>query len=250
MGELFGFCSEAPVRWRLTRRPERPGYYREEGWGVAFLDGPAAAILRQAQGTPDPALAAVLASPPWQGQSGLAYIRRWTTSPSLANCHPFVREMGGRDWVFAHNGRLTGLAEAGMRPTVYRPIGSTDSEYAFCTLLSALAEHPDRPPGEHLDVLRALSTRLARHGALNYLLITEASLFAYSSGEYGLRVWQGEVGSQSQDLRDEDWEMHLTADTATPLVVVATNRMSADGGWRRVRAEELLFAQRGRLAPN
>ena len=55
---------------------------------------------------------------------------------SLANTHPFMREMWGEYWLFAHNGHLIDFfPEQGE---YYHAVGSTDSERAFCFILNRL----------------------------------------------------------------------------------------------------------------
>ncbi len=39
----------------------------------------------------------------------------------LENCHPFMRELRGRHWIFAHNGDLNGHAPE--LTGVYQPVG-------------------------------------------------------------------------------------------------------------------------------
>src|SRR5207253_1077486 len=107
----------------------------------------------------------------------IAHIRKATQGIiALENTHPFVRELWGRYWIFAHNGTLHDFAPelAGY----YRPVGTTDSERAFCYMLERLRE---RSPAEQptlndcIDVLSEISHELALYGRFNYLL---------SNGEY------------------------------------------------------------------
>jgi len=56
---------------------------------------------------------------------------------ALENTHPFTRELWGRNWTFAHNGQLKGYRR--LKTGHFRPVGETDSEYAFCWLLYQLA---------------------------------------------------------------------------------------------------------------
>ena len=89
---------------------------------------------------------------------------------ALQNCHPFVRELWGRYWVFAHNGNLKDF-----HPRLhgsFRPVGSTDSERAFCWLMQELAKsHAGVPSVHELTLtLRELAPRIARHGTFNFML--------------------------------------------------------------------------------
>src|SRR5882757_3362196 len=59
--------------------------------------------------------------------------------PSAAANSPlatFVRAIWGRHLVFAHNGTVRGARKHAIGR--FRPIGDTDSEYAFCALLHML----------------------------------------------------------------------------------------------------------------
>ena len=67
----------------------------------------------------------------------IAHIRKATKGVvALENTHPFMRELWGRYWIFAHNGTLEDFAPQLRR--AFRPVGSTDSEHAFCCMLETL----------------------------------------------------------------------------------------------------------------
>src|SRR5205085_2616262 len=69
----------------------------------------------------------------------IAHVRRRTRGKvSLANTHPFVRELWGRTFTFAHNGTVKCVRRRPLER--FKPIGNTDSEYAFCVMLEALHE--------------------------------------------------------------------------------------------------------------
>jgi len=80
----------------------------------------------------------------------VAHFRKATGGAlSISNTHPFQF----RDWIFAHNGTLENFS-----PRLgghYQPVGTTDSELAFCYLLETLRlAFPHGEPG--LAALRAL----------------------------------------------------------------------------------------------
>jgi glutamine amidotransferase len=261
MGELFGMSADRPLRWSVRFRERGgPRAYREEGWGVGVLQGPAALVVKDAAPRPDAATAQMLrAGGPLRGETALAYIRRWTHSASLANAHPFVREMQGSEWAFAHNGNVSELMrDPAWVPQRYRPVGTTDSEYAFCALLDRLAlaaatsplARPARDAAGALAlsaVLGPLSGSVARYGMFNYLLATERCLVAFSSGEYGLYLLERPSAPDPLELHDEDWEMELRDGGGGPLVVAATNPMT-DGPWERLGPGEIAVAIDGRVA--
>ena len=70
----------------------------------------------------------------------ISHIRHATQGAlTLANTQPFVRQLGARTYVFAHNGDLTGLEKHAVSMSAQRPVGETDSELAFCLLLARLS---------------------------------------------------------------------------------------------------------------
>ena len=67
----------------------------------------------------------------WASKGGVSYV----------NTHPFVRELYGYEWVFAHNGDVSGIMESSeFKLKYYFPVGDTDSEYAFCYIMDNLRE--------------------------------------------------------------------------------------------------------------
>jgi glutamine amidotransferase len=110
----------------------------------------------------------------------VAHVRRATQGAlALRNTQPFVRELGGRLHLFAHNGMVPGIeAHRAFRTHRFRRVGDTDSEHAFCALMERLAPLWDAaPPAEaaRLGVLRAFASELAELGPAN---------FVYSDGDF------------------------------------------------------------------
>jgi glutamine amidotransferase len=73
-------------------------------------------------------------------QLAVSHIRRATRGePALRDTQPFVRELGGYTHVFAHNGDLGGIERRrDFLPGRFRPVGDTDPELVFCSLLDRL----------------------------------------------------------------------------------------------------------------
>src|SRR5205085_11560465 len=117
---------------------------------------------------------------PIKSDNVIAHIRKATQGRvALENAHPFVRELWGRYWVFAHNGDLKGFAP--RLHGAFRPVGDTDSEQAFCWLMQELAKsHAGVPSVDELThTLAELLPRPAAHGTFNALLSNGQALWAY-----------------------------------------------------------------------
>ncbi len=110
----------------------------------------------------------------------VSHIRRATQGGnSLANTQPFVRELGGRTHLFAHNGDLEEVVTRAADPAHrFHPVGQTDSESAFCLLLERLAPlwHRRVPPlGLRLEAIASFAAEMRPLGTFNFL---------YSDGEF------------------------------------------------------------------
>ena len=117
------------------------------------------------------------------------------------NTHPFLRELGGKEYVFAHNGTLKGFHSSLKQPR-FKPTGDTDSEALFCYLLSKIDR--ERIAKWNPRSFRWLETELETAngtGKLNCVLSDGTYLFAYhdQNGYNGLhylacRAPYGRVG--------------------------------------------------------
>jgi glutamine amidotransferase len=172
---------------------------------------------------------------------------------SLRNTQPFARELGGRMHLFAHNGRLPGieqrLAGQGQR---YAPIGSSDSEIAFCALLTRLAPlWADRSPalGARLAVVFAFARELRELGPANFLYADGELLFAHghrrlqpdgSTAAPGLHVLHRECAADPNALAAAG------VDVAHPQAVTlfASVPLTQDA-WRPLAEGEIMVTRSG-----
>src|SRR5262245_52775655 len=110
-----------------------------DGWGLALYDGRAARVFLEPEPASHSELARYVRENPIKTLLAVAHVRRRTRGrATLRNTHPFVRELWGRCFVFAHNGTVRDARRHKLGR--FRPIGETDSEHAFCALLSRLDE--------------------------------------------------------------------------------------------------------------
>src|SRR6185369_12141779 len=120
----------------LRQRGGRTGPHGD-GWGLAFYEERAARVFLEPTAAANSPLARFLSEHPIKTKLAIGHVRQKTRGPtSLANTHPFVRELWGRHFVFAHNGTLRTVRRHALGR--FHPIGTTDSEHAFCVLLERL----------------------------------------------------------------------------------------------------------------
>jgi len=189
MCELLALSSSQPARltFSLQTLAARGSMASSthDGWGVAFYQGDDVALFREPAAAADSALVRHLES---QGPSttlAVSHIRHATRGDvSLANTQPFVRELGGRTHVFAHNGDLPGIdRSAAFAIGAQRPVGQTDSEQAFCALLARLRplwQVGGVPPlAARLSQLASFAADLRALGPANFLYADGDALFAH-----------------------------------------------------------------------
>jgi glutamine amidotransferase len=183
MCELMGLCFARPVSADFSIREfAQRDEQNADGWGLAWYPDRSAAVVKEPISWRSSKHTQFLANyHALRSALYIAHVRHRTTGgePTHADTHPFTRELGGRDYAFAHNGTLT-LPEAEFPLGRCRPVGRTDSEYAFCWLLEELAQHRGNLAGEEtwhwlFDRFQALN----RHGQINCLLSDGRSLFCY-----------------------------------------------------------------------
>jgi glutamine amidotransferase len=220
--------------------------HHSDGWGIAFFQsdglvpGKGARCFVDTESASTSALAGMLRSYPIKSHNVVAHVRKATVGGvSLENCHPFVRELWGRYWVFAHNGDLKDYA-----PRLhgnFKPVGSTDSELAFCWLMQELSKsHADVPSVDELTrTLRELEPRIARHGTFNFLLSNGQALWAHASTKlhYLMRQYPfSEVHLKDEDIKVDLAELNGPQDRFT---IIVTEPLTTNENWIAMAPGEL-----------
>ena len=187
MCQLLGMNCNVPtdIVFSFTGFATRGGHTDEhkDGWGIAFFEGAGVRLFVDHESAIASPVAELIKRYPIKSKNVIAHIRKATQGQvALENCHPFVRELWGRYWVFAHNGDLKNFSPA--LNGAFRPVGTTDSELAFCYLLQSLhSRFGDQLPA--MPDLRAalgeLTQEIAGHGVFNMMLSDGSALFAHCS---------------------------------------------------------------------
>lgn len=244
MCQLLGMNCNTPtdVTFSFAGFAQRGGRtdHHADGWGIAFFEGRGARLFIDTSAAADSPIAELIRCYPIKSRNVISHIRKATVGQvALENCHPFMRELWGRHWVFAHNGDLKDYAP--RLHGQFRPVGSTDSEQAFCWLMQELAKaHASVPPVAELTrTLRELLPQVARHGTFNMLLSNGEALWAHASTRLCWLVRQHPF--RSARLADEDLSVNF-AEHTTPqdrVAVVATTPLTRDETWTSFDSGEL-----------
>lgn len=234
------------------------GSTTRDGWGVAFYQGVDVALFREPAAAGSSALVRYLESQGPTTNLAISHIRHATQgSVQLANTQPFVRELGGRTHVFAHNGDLPGIYRAeGLALGSYRPVGQSDSEHAFCALLSRLRLlwEASGPPSleARLSVLTGFAADLRALGPANFLYADGDALFAHGNRRFhpasgraeppGLWCLRQECPAGTAGADDLAGVSVVSA--AQSVVFLASVPLSEEG-WRPLADGEMLVVRSG-----
>ncbi|MGI4812961.1 MAG: class II glutamine amidotransferase [Janthinobacterium lividum] len=251
MCELLGMNCAAPtdITFSFTGFAARGGSTKQhaDGWGIAFFEDKACRLFIDQQASASSPIAELVKRYPIKSRNTIAHIRKATQGHiQLENCHPFMRELWGRHWIFAHNGDLKDYTTA--LTGVYQPVGTTDSELAFCALLQGLRRRFPRsepPLPELFDALDELTREITLHGVFNYLLSNGQALFAHCSTHlhFLVRRWP----FSTAHLIDADMSIDFAKYT-TPedrVAVIATAPLTDDEIWTRLAPGDLMMFQDG-----
>lgn len=254
MCQLLGLNANAAtsIRFSFTGFAQRGGCTADhvDGWGIAFHEPSGARMFLDDRPASESRLAEFVRDYPIRSHNVISHIRKATQgSVGLSNTHPFCREWLGHHWFFAHNGDLHNF-----HPPLdgsHLPVGTTDSEKAFCYLMQRLREAFagwQRLPGwaEVAPVLARWNADVARHGNFNFLLTNGEALFVHCSSQ--LTVLQRAYPFPRARLVDCDLSMDLGELNGPDdrMTIVATEPLTVDEVWQALQTGETKVFVAGR----
>lgn len=241
MCQLLGMNANTPtdVMFSFTGLATRAAEHKD-GFGIAFFEDRGVRLFVDPHSALVSPVAEMVRRYPIRSDNVIAHIRKATQGHvSLENTHPFMRELWGRYWVFAHNGDLKGFEP--RLHGAFRAVGSTDSERAFCWLMQELAKaHASVPSiAELTTTLRELLPPIARHGTFNLLLSNGQALWAHATTSLYWLERRHPFGAAH--LADEDVAVDFAALTqpSDRVAVVATEPLTRGEPWTAFTPGEL-----------
>ncbi|MGV1088022.1 MAG: class II glutamine amidotransferase [Mycobacterium sp.] len=179
------------------------------------------------------------------GTTFLAHVRYATTGTlDVANTHPFLQY--GR--LFAHNGVVEGLDRLddrlGSLGASDLVVGQTDSERVFALITAAIRSRDGDVTAGLLDAVSWIAGNLPVY-ALNILLTTATGVWALRyPGTHDLYVLDRREPSTSEagslDMRTHRIHARSAHLKALPSVVLASEPMDDEPGWRLLEPGELV----------
>ena len=255
MCQLLGMNCNVPtdICFSFTGFQARGGAtdVHRDGWGIAFFEGKGVRVFLDPKPSCESPVAELVRHYPIHSLNVIAHIRKATQGATgLENTHPFMRELWGRYWIFAHNGNL--LDYAPVLDGSFVPVGETDSERAFCHLLQTLRQRfpggePER--SELHAVLQDFAVQTSQHGLFNFLLSNGDCLFAHRSTDLYFIIRQAPFAVAH--LKDQDVAVDFN-ELTTPddrVALIATLPLTDNEVWTPLPVGHVVMFAEGAYCP-
>jgi glutamine amidotransferase len=236
MCELLGMSANVPTDVcfsfsGLIRRGGATGPHKD-GWGITFYEGKGCRTFLEPKPGAYSEIANLVQKFPIKSKTVIAHIRRANIGAvCLENTHPFTRELWGQNWTFAHNGRLIGIKKKKLN--YYWPIGTTDSEHAFCWVLDSIRKRfSKRPSSKALaGLINGKLDELNELGISNVLLSDGVRIYAYCSTSLSWITRKSPFGRAT--LIDKDLQVDFQKETSSKdvVTVIATRPLTSNEHW-------------------
>jgi predicted glutamine amidotransferase len=218
-----------------------------DGSGIGFFDPSGAPVLDK---QPEPAYADQGFLRDARRATSVTFVAhvRYATAGSrtLANTHPFV--MDGR--IMAHNGGFGELGRLMEHLGSYRDLiqGDTDSERYFALITQQIDAHGGDVGAGIAAAARWIGSRLPV-SSLNTIVATAGELWALRyPGQHALHILQRPAGASGpattgMHARSTISSVHVPDLNAVPSVVVASEELDGEQGWRMLADGELVHVR-------
>lgn len=244
MCELLGMSANVPTDIcfsfsGLVKRGGETGVH-EDGWGIAFYEGKGYRSFHDPVASADSEVAKFIQQYSIKSTQVICHIRKANRGRvCLENTHPFSRELWGQIWSFAHNGQLKGIKKKNLNG--FLPVGTTDSEYAFCWILGRLrAEFPAKPTSKLKlrTFVETLYRELAELGVFNVLMGDADNLYTYCTTKLSWLTRQAPFVEAK--LLDADICVDFKKETSDTdvVTVIATEPLTSNEAWTKMAAGE------------
>lgn len=221
-----------------------------DGFGIAFFEGKGIRLYQDDEACVSSPVADMVQGYAIKSKNVIAHIRKATQGQvALANTHPFIRELWGEYWIFAHNGHLQspGTLFADSKGDFYNPVGNTDSEQAFCYILEELRQNYRHKPSkeEIFAKVQAMTVRIRDAGIFNFMFSNGEWMIVHASTLLHYIVRQAPFGEAK--LLDDDVTIDFAEVTTSKdrVAVIATLPLTSNETWTQLAQNELLMFEEG-----
>lgn len=244
MCELLGMSANVPTDIcfsfsGLIKRGGETGPHKD-GWGITFYEGKGCRSFKDPKPSCQSRVAKLVKDYPIKSTAVISHIRQANRGGvSLENTHPFIRELWGQNWTYAHNGQLTGYDTLPLGYAI--PVGQTDSERAFCWIINKLQQNYQSEPTDMITVFKEIASyadELRELGVFNMLLSNGQYVMAYCTNNLHWITRRAPFGKAQ--LIDEELTVNFSEETSDSdiVTVIATRPLTSDEEWNKMQPGE------------
>lgn len=193
------------------------------GWGLGiyYEKNESPVIMKQSTSASKSSIVKNLVKGSIPGKVAVGHIRYATMGEkSFVNTHPFVQEIMGKEWTFAHNGSIK--VDEIANSLYITPQGETDSEMIFCYIIQNIVEDEDT-----IESIEKSIEKLSKYGKLNLIFTDGEYMYIHTNYENSLFVYE---------------DKELACFSTKPLTNTATYEK-----WASVPLNRLLVYKNGKI---
>lgn len=256
--EFLGMSFDSPASPSIKLYGLKDGTKAPGGWGFGWYpsDDPAGVVIKNPRAAKESVMRRVLRD--WdrfRSSVFLCQLRGAAKRINQQDTMPFLGRYAGRHWMFSHIGKLsrqvTSELSLGENP-FFEPVGNTDSEHAFCWILTQLRESGARTLNKAgWDSVHKLFRTLNQYGPSDFLLSDGNVLVAYrdASGKnnplsYARRTPPHNISVLQNETMEIDFGDPL--DQTRSMLLISSKTMS-DGKWINLPEGEMIAAKLGMI---
>jgi glutamine amidotransferase len=228
---------------------QQRGKNNPDGWGIAYYQNQKVLIKKE----PINALSSDFLKSEKnlkniRSKIVIGHVRKMSQGKlSYNNTHPFLKELNGGKYTFAHNGTIHLYKNFKLK--YFFPCGETDSEYIFCYLLDCIQEKGIKNWNKNdFKWLEQKFRKINESGTLNCFMSNGEYLFCYhdTGGYNSLYFVQRKPPYREIKLKDIDWEVDLKEEKNPNKTgfIIATKPLT-DENWREFKRGELIVFKNG-----
>ena len=175
---------------------------------------------------------------------------------SQRETQPFSRSFAGRDWLFMHNGDLEKSAlEAlhGRKTRLLEPLGNTDSELAFCNILSLIQENENKARRiRDIDAHMMLTwfQRFDTLGSADMVLTDGDSIVCFHGSQSPKNLYYSRIQPpENQGVYESEAaqiSLNDPRDTYRTAMILSSTPFSG-GQWMQLQPGQMIIIRRGAL---
>lgn len=243
MCELLAMSANVPtdICFSFTGLMQRGGNTgpHKDGWGITFYEGKGCRSFKDPLPSAHSPIATLVTEYPIKSEAVICHIRQANSGAvCLENTHPFTRQMWGKNWTYAHNGQLANFHQK-LTLSYHMPIGTTDSEHAFCWILDQLhCQFGQCQPDDItlFNFIAQLSEQINRLGVFNLIISDGECLFAFCSNNLHWITRRAPFGEASLIDAEMVVDFHKETTDKDVVTVIATQPLTDDETWHKMQA--------------